>query len=317
VSSVPSRPQFALGTGIPCLVCGGSDRMTVRALDDERIGLCEACSVDAYWAWKRLQADAVPVPGDDGPTVARTVVLVTRLARVGEDLADPGVPESYEVALVVSPDGSFDLPGTDNSDDPVVGMALERAGMATWPSCEEELFVGYTPRGRLWRVCSVTAWTDASNLLTTTAHASPAEAKVAWRPWSEWEASWGAMAGFYAALRSVWTLRIWKHAAQGKKTSAPTVRVRRAAVEYMRLRRLQASDDAAADLSMLPLLRQQVGADEMVVVREVCGSEARREAVVSQEVAAAQDEQEDDVTDVEGEPVPDDGVDPLGEGGDE
>lgn len=319
MADVVDRPQLELvdDRQVSCLLCGEDGRVLLRRpfpTGTPSLGLCEACSVHAYWAWKQFLADAAP-GASAAPEVARTLVLVTRLARVGEDLADPSVPESYEVALVAGESEAFELPSTYGDDEHSVGRALLQAGIVSWRSCTETLFVGYTARGRLVRVVTVTAWTDAKNL---TDDPRSSDASVVWRPWSEWEAGWGGMAGFYAALRTVWRLRIWKHAAEGKKTTAPTVRLRRVATEYLNLLRLQGRPNA--DTSMLPVLRQQLSVDEKIMVRAIGGAEARQSQVAAETVKT--EEASEPVTDVEYEDSGDggDGVDndPLaGEGADD
>lgn len=296
---------------VSCVLCGEDPPMIMRSVQDAvsaHRGLCEACAVRAYWEWKKYPVDAAP---GTVPEVARTLVLVTRLARLpGGELVDPSVPESYEVALVPGDDGKLDLPSASVAGDPV-GAALSAVCMATWPVCAETLFTGYTPRGRLVRVCTVTAWTDVGG-------ADPAGREKlgrgpAWLPWSRWEADWGAMAGFYAAVRSSWVFRIWKYIAEGRKTSAPTVRLRRAAAEYLYLASYQKKGDPGVDTSMMPVLRQQLDDDERTMVRAIAAAEARQAEVVDQSAEdadwAAEDEEQGD-RGVDGEDLSCD-VDPL------
>jgi hypothetical protein len=304
---------------LPCVFCGRTERTVLTmSRPDVRQGLCEACCVNAAWSWRGLPGDSPALPAKVArPT--RIKVLIPRLQKSASGAASPSpdLPISYEFALVkvppnlavepaekivISPEPQEstalpdrddvtrvsqinDLPGAklgENEDEvAAVERALGSIGVGTWPMFCEPLYAGYTPRGSFARVYLVTAWyrrTSADGLSFL-----PQEGLV-WRPGPVHDST-PEMAGLYLALREVWPLRVWKHAARTAKLSAVSVQLSRGAVEYVRMQAAIRAADREVDTSMAEILYKRMTADEKAV-EKLIGAEAATRADLNAQLEA-------------------------------
>jgi hypothetical protein len=341
-------PEFR--DDLSCVFCGRTERTVLTtSRPGAHLGLCEACCVNAAWAWRELPGDAPALPAKvSRPT--RIKVLLPRLQKpTGGAVPSPDVSVSYEFALVkvppalapepaskptqtagppaqestVLPDRDdvtrvsqiHDLPGAklgENEDEvAAVERALGSVGIGTWPMFCEPLCSGYTPRGHFCRIYLVTAWYRRSSELP-----SPPQEVLVWRPGPVHEST-PEMAGLYLALREVWPLRVWKHAARSTKLSAVSVQLSRGAVEYVRMQAAVRAADREVDTSMAEVLYKRMTADEKEVDKMIRAQAATRAELTSQleaerrTVAAAAQLESDaaagagDLPDDEGEPQDD------------
>ena len=217
---------YTFAEGLPCPCCGNAERtiLTPEGGNPEA-GACEACSVELYWAWKTLLADAAPTSTASADRVSRVKVLVAhrKMQSIGVH-APAEISSSYEVLMVPMPDGTPDLPTADVGPGELETDAARRAllatGIVTWPIFLDSLYAAHTPRGSLCRVYLARAY--------ATSPAVPGATSLPWRSWPLGQHA-PAMAGFYLALRDVWPLVL--RAPRVPATSEICVQVRRGAAE--------------------------------------------------------------------------------------
>ena len=254
--------------GEPCGFCRTTD-MPLSMIDGATSGVCEACAVHLYWAWRKVMGDAPPVKAPPQAICpSRVKVLVLRLRP--EAKSRPYLPESYEVSLV-EVDGGKDLPSADvregEGETDAVLRALEEAGLGTWPLFVEPLYTGHTPRGALARVYLATVW-----------YKDPKSVSKICRTFEAWppSAHAPAMVTFYAALDEVIPMRLWKMQAASSRWSSLGVEVRRAAVDYVAVKEAEIWGEPDVDTSMLEILRRGMTEEEWQVCEEVTKDAARR-----------------------------------------
>ena len=271
-----------------CLLCHAEGRVLLFRKGDAGIGICEPCTGMVQWAWRQLAGEIPPGFAEEAVTlVSRVYVLIARRKRVPKADASPDAPEvdrfvaapaeiasSYEFLFVDHPDGSMDLPfasclGAQVSREREAHSASLRAladiGLSSWKPLLEPLYTAYSPRGRLVAVVLARGWAAlpaASPVLQAEAYKTTSH----WRQWPL-SAHTGLMAGFWKAMESVWTLRLYKHCTMGEPEEL-CVHVREAARRYIELQEgIRAC--TAADTSMLLSLRAGMSPDEIVIERMI------------------------------------------------
>ena len=265
---------YTFAEGIPCPHCGNAERTILVAdghPDEDRpvAGACEACSVDLYWAWKKLLADAAPRAGSPADRVSRVKVMIARRKTSSSGVPEPAeISTSYEVFMVSMPDGTLDLPTADvGPGEPEVDAArraLSQAGIATWPTFLDSLYTAHVPRGSLCRVYLARVYAMPGDTPETRSS-----------PWRDWPLGKHvpAMAGFYLALRDVWplVLRAPRSLAVGSQTlgsqtlSEICVGLRRGALEYIKMQQQIREKIPNVDTSMAEYLRRGMTDDEKLV----------------------------------------------------
>jgi hypothetical protein len=302
----PCEIRFAPAEeGLPCLMCGCAARTVATRLSGSpkmTVGICESCSVHVYWTWKQLYQDADPGEPDESGALASVRVVLARRARLPSgELAAPGAPESYEVAMVRrsaedksdKADGGVDLPSANvRKGEPLydaVKEALGKHGVVTWAPCVEPLYAALSPRGRLVRVVLVTAYTTWKRESEGARLAdAPAGKLDDWRPWPPWEQA-PDLAALYIGLRDVWPLRIWKHelregSREGRAEEISTC-LRRAAAEYIYLQQDLRTKKPGVDASAAEILRRGMSNDEKLVEKMLAEDERRLAERLEQEAA--------------------------------
>ena len=292
----PCEIRFALPEeGLPCLLCGCAVRTVATRLSGTpkmTVGICEACSVHAYWTWKSLYPDADPgEPDESGAFGSVRVVLVRRSRLPSGELAAPGAPEAFDVAMVrrsVESDSGVDLPSaTIRKKEPLfdaVKEALGRHGVVTWAPFVEPLYAALSPRGRLARVVLVTAYTTWARDSEGTRLADAPGGKLDWRPWPPWERA-PDLAALYIGLRDVWPIRVWKHDFTEGGPEEICTFLRRAAAEYIYLQQDLRTGEPGVDASAAEILRRGMSDDEKLVERLLVEAELRLAERLEQEAA--------------------------------
>ena len=306
---VPPWDYKFTGDGATCLVCGVAQRTAIVRMPDPadpgvvpakpepaaidststvvattsappEVGVCEACVIHMYWAWRGIVPDADQAGPDESLGEVERVKVVVSALRVlpGDKRADPEHPDSYQVALVVRPDGGLDLPSADLRPRDTCAAAAARAlaqhGVLTWDCFVEPLYAALSPRGRLSRVMLATAYTTWERDPLGGVRAAPAPAgKLQWRDGPPWEEAHGLRA-LYLGLRDVWPLRVWKYVARDPRPSQVTTIVRRAAAEYIYMQQDLRSGVPGVDTSAAELLRRGMSEDEKMV-EKLLGTEER------------------------------------------
>lgn len=270
--------------GAPCSFCGTSDRVILARSElppgEEPRGICEACAVNVHWIWRKLSGDAVPVA--DSWKVRWVKVFVPQLGMVEGERAPSEHPASYKIMVNLRGDGdSCDLPtvelGDGEPEKDAVVRALRDLGALTWHRCVEPLYAAHTLRGSVARIYLVTAFADLPDAKST----------YAWRDWPITRHASPSQAGFYSGLADVWPLRICKHRTQGSRTEDVTTKLRKGAVEYIRMQ-LDLLKSPDADTSMAEYLRKSMTDDEKLVCKQIV-SDARLDLEKkAEEVEAAQ-----------------------------
>lgn len=294
----PCEIRFALPEeGLPCLMCGCAARTVatrLSSLPKMTVGICEACSVHAYWTWKSLYPDADPGEPDESGVFGSVRVVLARRSRLPSgELAAPGAPEAFDVAMVrrsVESDSGVDLPSAiiRSKNEPLfdaVKEALGRHGVVTWAPCIEPLYAALSPRGRLARVVLVTAYTTWTRDDEGTRLADAPGGKLDWRPWPPWERA-PDLAALYIGLRDVWPLRVWKHelATEGRAEEICTF-LRRAAAEYIYLQQNLRTGKPGVDASAAEILRRSMSDDEKLVEKQLAEEERKQAERLEQEAA--------------------------------
>lgn len=296
----PCEHRFVpLDERMPCLLCGCPDRPVISRQGEATHGICEACTVHVYWAWRSLAPDVQPVCERVSEAEGVRVVL----SQLVEGLPSGATPsaearESYKIAMVKRPDGGLDLPAADLSPtkslEEVVVEALDRHGIVTWGSFVEPLYAALSPRGRLARVVLVTAYTTWKRVSSTEGGVRPAEArggKIEWKEWPPWEKATD-LAPLYLALRDVWPLLIWRHGSTSPRTTQITTPLRRAAAEYVYLQEDLRKQITGVDASAAELLRRGMSEDEKLVEGRLAQAARRdverREQAEAERAAASQ-----------------------------
>ena len=271
--------EFAADAG--CMFCLNRERVVLRDTVRREVGVCEACSVQLYWIWKRLSGDSPPESPVDGvPRPVRVKVLVARRVKLGSgELAPPGTPYSYQVAMVAGSDGTLDLPSADvapgEGEEVAATRALASCGVGTWSPMLESLYAAHTPRGSLARV-----WLARAYVLPE------GESRLAWRGWPPWKHVARGMEGFYLALQDVWQLRVDAHLAKEPHTDELSVLVREGAAKYVKIQQaLRAKVEV--DSSMAEYLRRSMTDDEKWVDRVLREDEQRLAEVAAEKAEAA------------------------------
>ena len=275
---------YTFAEGHACSFCGNSERTILiseahpEGLRPEGLrpeaGACEACSVELYWTWKKLLADAAPRdtakldsvkgprvsdPRVSDPRVNRVKVLIARRVslRSGE-LAPEKLSTSYEMLVAPLPDGTIDLPTEDvregEAESEAASRALAKIGVITWPIFLDVLYTAHSPRGSLCRVYLARAWAKAPS--------SVDGPPLPWRRWPLGEHA-PAMAGFYLALKDIWPLIL--RSPRTPATSEICVYMRQGAAEYVRLQQQVRSGNSEVDTSMSEYLRKGMTDDEKLV----------------------------------------------------
>ena len=264
-----------------CSLCGRGDAPLLFRKGG-CIAICELCSHLSYLAWRRLAGEALPDLPESSRRVSTVAVLVARRRLVRRVDAPPDAPEaervtrapaelssSYEFLLERHPDGEFLPPAAACGDGDVVGAALdalESVGASSWRCLLENLYVGYTPRGRLAAVVLATGWWGGESV----------ERACEWRAWPPSRHA-GAMSGFYQGVEAAWPLRTHKHSCQEEREEL-SVRMREAARMYVELQAALRSG-TTADASMLVVYRSAMSDDEVAVAALVKkAAEKEREA---------------------------------------
>jgi hypothetical protein len=300
---VPPWDLEFTGEKIPCLMCGRAERTKIVG-ERRDVGVCEACSVHLFWAWRGEVDDADPavVPDETRGRVECVKVVLSNLRAPSSGRAEPESPSSYELALVFRPDGGIDFPSTDlradESCEDAALRALAQHGVLSWPSFIEPLYAALSPRGRMARVMVATAYTTWQPDPVGGVRAAPAElGKPQWREWPPWDHARDLRA-LYLAMGDVWPLRIWKHvAARENRTVGITTCVRRAASEYIFMQQALRAGCRDVDTSAAELLRRNMSEDEKTVDRLLGERERRiielREQEAREAPAAAPDPGDD------------------------
>lgn len=284
--------SFDVGTA--CVFCGTKTRPVVRRGEKER-GVCEACAVEAHWAWREEPRGKVSAVISEKP--ARLEVLLLRLASAplapGELPPNPVSPYSYELAVAVS-GSDVALPSADldpeESDFAAAERALRPLGLVTFGSCVELLCDAHSLRGDIVRVVLATAWARSSRAETSVPGGKSDEVR---RPgsqrvtdsalvsprvtdpapgsqrvtdptpgsqtlgWRDWP-PWEAVpgtGGLYLPLREVLALRSLLYQSQEPRPPALSVEVRRVCAEYVATKLRIRAGEVGVDDSMLEYQR--------------------------------------------------------------
>lgn len=277
---------YTFAEGMPCPHCGNAERTILvangRSSEDAKepedtvdpvAGACEACSVELYWAWKRLLADAAPTSGSPADRVSRVKVMVARRKTLRSGVLEPAeISSSYEALMVAMPDGSLDLPTADVGPGELEVEAARRAlgevGVVTWPASLGSLYTAHVPRGSLCRVYLARAY-----VALEVAAGAPAPS---WRSLPLGQHA-PAMSGFYLALEDVWPLVL--RSPRNPETSEICVGLRRGSLEYIKMQQQIREKIQNVDTSMAEYLRRGMTEDELLVVKALA-----KEAALGSEV---------------------------------
>lgn len=262
-------------TDSACLFCNRGDVPIMLPLGDGPCGLCEACAVLAYHAWKREPGDVPPgLLDEDAATVSAVRVVVARRRKVDGVLADAGHLSSYEILYR---EGESGLPGADVDPEAgalqAVDAALAEVRVRTWGTVVRLLCRAHLPRGRLCAVYLAEAWACDPGVKAS---------DLDFRDWPPSDHAVPGMRGFCATVEDVLAVELLRRRAS--EEAELSVHMRECASKYVNVQREKRAGTEVDD-SMSEVYRRSMTEDERRVARRIRLQDEAEAAVAAEEAS--------------------------------
>lgn len=183
-------------TAVPVLAGAKGD-------DVSNVGICEPCSRLADWRFRDVSApELAGVPFPTTPGAALVLIVRDRFVDGHPDTLCP-----RDVLMVERTDepGKFGLPGgkLERGESPreaAVRELGEETSVLTWGTALEDLYSGFSARGKLVDTFLCRAWSGEVAQV-------PGEGSVEWKPWPP-SNHVGVLRGYYRGLEISWEARL-------------------------------------------------------------------------------------------------------------
>ncbi len=211
--------------GPSCGICARWDLPLLKPAGiSSPLHICEPCTTLAAWIWRHRSGDALPFAYPTEPSAALVLIVRERS------------PIGWEALMVGRKDspGHFGLPGgkIEPGESPVAAALRElkeETGLDAWEKGCEEVYTGFSSRGRLVRTFLCRAYAGTPPV---TCEGQP----VAWQPMPLQRFA-GHLGGYYMGLEHAFATRVRLQEQAGAPRATLTVPFTRPAIEFLKLRK--------------------------------------------------------------------------------